>query len=79
MTCFNLQLTGVAVIYCPHNRVKREQVDLAFDPATHKPHLCSCCENLFLRFDDVPHYCPQCGGRPVYPLGGPIPDPIGEV
>lgn len=79
MTGFNMSISGVAVVCCVHDRIKREITDLEFDPTTHKPHLCACCENLFLRTDDVPHYCSRCGGRPLYPLAGPLPDPIGEV
>jgi hypothetical protein len=79
MTDLKATITGTAVVCCVHDRVKREIVDLEFDPHAHKVHLCACCENLFLRRDDIPHYCPQCGGRPVYHLGGPLPDPIGEV
>lgn len=70
---------ATAVVCCVHDRVKREVTDLAFDPAEFKAHLCACCENLFLRRDDVPHYCQQCGGRPVHPLAAALPDPIGEV
>jgi hypothetical protein len=74
-----LGVTGVAVVCCVHDRVKREFVDLEFDPAKYKPHLCPCCENLFLREDDIPHYCAVCTGRPVHPLGGPIPEPKGAL
>jgi hypothetical protein len=76
---FQITMGGTAVVCCVHNREKRQVTDLPFNGNTHKPHLCACCENLFLRTDDVPHYCEQCGGRPFYPLGGPLPDPIGEV
>lgn len=69
----------VAVVCCIHNREKRKVTDLIFDAATHKPHLCACCENLFLRTDDVPHYCEACGGKPVYQPGGPLRPPIGVV
>lgn len=79
MTSLNIAIGGKAVICCVHDRVKREITDLAFDPARHKAHLCACCENLFLRRDDIPHYCEQCGGRPVHPLAGNLPDPIGEA
>lgn len=70
---------GVAQVYCIHNREKRQVTDLAYDPRREKPHLCACCENLFPRPDDIPHYCPTCGGQPVYPLGGPLREPIGVV
>lgn len=79
MTGFGLSIGGVAVVCCVHDRVKREITDLEFDPATHKVHLCACCENLFLRRDDIPHYCQRCGGHPVHPLAAPLPDPIGEA
>jgi hypothetical protein len=79
MTGFQIALSGKAVVCCPHDRVKRDTTDLAFDPRVHKPHLCACCENLFLRRDDIPHLCPQCGGLPVHKLHAPLPDPIGEV
>lgn len=79
MTQISATVSGTFVICCVHDRPKRQVTDLAVDLRTHKPHLCTCCENLFTRTDDVPHYCPQCGGHPVHPLGGPIPDPIGEV
>jgi hypothetical protein len=74
-----MSVGGTAVVCCVHNREKRQVTDLAFDGRTHKPHMCACCENLFLRTDDVPHYCDQCGGKPFYRLAAPLPDPIGEV
>lgn len=82
---------GQAVVYCIHDRVKGEVTDLGhvgllgleagqlFNPAQHKVHRCPCCDNLFVRLDDVPHYCPPCSGRPVHPVGGPIPEPQGVV
>lgn len=79
MTGFSLSVSGVALVCCVHDRVKREVTDLAFDPATHKVHMCACCENLFTRTDDVPHYCEPCGGQPVHRLMAPLPTPIGEV
>jgi len=79
MTDFSLSITGTVLVCCVHDRVKREITDLAFNPATHKAHLCGCCENLFLRTDDVPHYCPTCGGHPVHPVNGKLPDPLGEA
>jgi hypothetical protein len=74
-----MSVTGTAVVCCVHNRIKRQVTDLAVDTAREKPHLCACCENLFTRPDDVPHYCPPCGGQPVYPLAAPLAPPIGEV
>lgn len=79
MTNFQVVASGTAVVVCVHNRIKREVTDLAIDTRYEKPHLCACCENLFTRPDDVPHYCPQCDGRPVYPPAAPLPAPIGEV
>jgi rRNA maturation endonuclease Nob1 len=62
-----------------HDRQKRVVTDLEFDSAREKAHICSCCENLFTRPDDVPHFCPDCGGRPVFTPGGPLPEPHGEA
>lgn len=64
-------------VFCIHDREKRQVTDLEFDPRTHKSHICSCCENLFLREDDIPHFCPTCGGRPVHALSAPLPEPHG--
>jgi rRNA maturation endonuclease Nob1 len=74
-----MAITGTAVVVCVHNREKRQVTDLAFDYTREKVHMCACCENLFTRPDDVPHYCQQCGGRPVYRLAAPLKAPIGEV
>ena len=79
MTGFNLHVGGRAVVVCVHDRVKRQVTDLAIDARRERPHLCACCENLFTRPDDIPHYCPQCGGHPVHPLAAPLKAPIGEV
>jgi predicted RNA-binding Zn-ribbon protein involved in translation (DUF1610 family) len=76
---FHPVVTGTYVVVCVHNREKRQVTDLAYDPRLAKAHLCACCENLFLRRDDVPHYCPACGGRPVYRPAAAIPRPHGEA
>jgi hypothetical protein len=72
-------LEGVAVVCCVHDREKRKIIELEFDPRETKVHLCACCENLFLERTDIPMFCPQCRRPPSYVLGGPLPDPIGEV
>ena len=72
-------MSATVVVCCVHDRVKRQITDLAFDSAREKVHLCACCENLFTRPDDVPHYCPACGGRPVHALAAPLKQPHGEV
>jgi hypothetical protein len=72
-------ISATAVVCCVHDREKRRVTDLAFDPTREKVHLCVCCENLFTRPDDIPHYCEQCGARPVHPLMAPLKQPIGEV
>jgi hypothetical protein len=72
-------MSATVVVCCVHDRVKRQVTDLAFDTAREKVHLCACCENLFTRPDDVPHYCGPCGGRPVHRVMAPLPNPLGEV
>jgi hypothetical protein len=79
MRTIGATIGGTVVVCCVHDRVKRQVTDLAFDSAREKVHLCACCENLFTRPDDVPHYCPACGGRPVHPPAAPLPAPTGEV
>lgn len=86
-----ISLGGTAAVYCIHDRLKREVDDVghvallglqrgeAFDSKRHKVQRCPCCENLFVRLDDIPHYCPVCTGRPVHPVGGPLPEPEGVL
>lgn len=77
----SLQVTigGVAHVYCVHNRQKRAITDLAYDPRKTKPHMCSCCENLFLNATDEPMFCPTCRGANIHKLGGPLPAPKGVI
>jgi recombinational DNA repair protein RecR len=70
---------GMAVVYCLHNRQKRQVVDLAFDRAKTKVHLCACCENLFLELTDTPMFCEPCRRPPVFAAGGPLPPPRGAI
>lgn len=70
---------GVAHVYCVHNRAKRAVTDIEFRASQTKPHLCSCCENLFLERTDTPMFCPTCRGANVHPLGGPLPAPKGVI
>lgn len=83
--------SGVAKVYCPHNREKdvvKTEVDVSliglsvgqlFDPAQHKIHRCGCCRNLFVDAGDEPVYCYACLQRPTHALGGPLAAPIGPV
>jgi hypothetical protein len=87
----NAQLSGTAVVCCPHDREKRRvtteaqvaalgaEVGILYDPVQHKLHRCACCENLFVDPSDEPRYCTQCCGVLVHPLGGPLAPPIGVV
>ena len=68
---------GTAVVCCVHDREKRKITELHFDPVREKLHQCACCENLFTDRTDTPMFCPQCRGKLVHPLGGPLPDPLG--
>jgi hypothetical protein len=91
MTQFQVVASGSATICCVHDRPKRQvntaaqvaelglQVGQIYNPKQHKLHLCACCQNLFVDPTDIPRYCTQCGGPTVHRLGGPLPDPIGEV
>ena len=72
-------MSATVVVCCVHDRVKREVTDLAFDASREKVHLCACCENLFTRPDDIPHYCGPCGGWPVHRLMAPLKQPTGEA
>ena len=60
----SVQVTAAVQVCCMHHREKRQIVELEFDPAAWKVHLCPCCENLFLRVTDEPGLCVQCGGKP---------------
>ena len=70
---------GTAVVCCVHNREKRRVVELAFDPALTKLHLCSCCENLFTERTDTPMFCPTCRGPLIHTPAGPLPNPKGVI
>lgn len=90
-TGIRISISGTAAVYCIHDRLKREVTDVghvallgllhgeAYDARQHKVHLCPCCENLFVRRDDIPHYCPICTGQPVHQAGGPLPEPKGVL
>lgn len=67
MSSFEITLSAKVHVFCGHGRQKREVVDLAFDAATEKPHLCPCCENLYTKRDDIPGYCTTCQGAVVTP------------
>lgn len=81
---------AVAVVCCVHDRVKDEWVDegkfraalleLGADLSQLVTHKCACCRNLYVRrMDDTPGFCQQCSGQAKFPLGGPLPDPIGAI
>jgi hypothetical protein len=84
-----IALGGKAVVYCVHDREKRQvvteaqvvalglSVGQAYDPRQHKIHLCACCQNLFVDPTDIPRLCSTCSSPAVHSLGGPLPDPIG--
>lgn len=86
-----IAVSGFAKVYCIHDRLKGEVTDVGhvkmlgllrgekFDAKQHKVQLCPCCDNLFVRLDDIPHYCPVCTGMPVHPVGGPLPEPKGVL
>lgn len=59
----SVELTGSILITCVHGREKRKTVELEFDTAVHKVHLCACCENLFLTLTDEPTRCIMCKPR----------------
>jgi hypothetical protein len=75
----SIAIGGTAVVSCVHNREKRSVIEMAFDPKHTSIHLCACCENVFLQPSDTPMFCHQCRKNPVYPLGGPLPDPVGRL
>ena len=84
-------LSGTAVVVCVHGREKREVtteaevaevglvLGIVYNPKQHKIHKCACCENLFVDPTDIPRYCRPCQRAAVHPIGGPMPEPIGEV
>lgn len=84
-------MSGVAQVYCVHDREKRQVVDLdelialgrelgiEYDPRVHKVHRCACCDNLFVDATDIPRLCHVCLGLPVHAFTGPLPEPIGVV
>ena len=86
-----VELGGVAVVCCVHDREKRTvvterqvaelglEVGMLYDPKQHKIHRCACCENLFVDPTDQPRFCSVCLGSLVHRLGGPLPDPTGVV
>lgn len=88
---FQITVSGTAQVCCVHDRPKRQitteaqvaalglEVGQIYNPAQHKIHLCACCENLFVDPTDIPRFCSICQGPLAHELGGPLPDPIGEV
>lgn len=72
-------LTGTAVVCCVHDQVKRAVTDLAYDPVRSSPHVCACCENMFLEPSDRPLFCPACRQPPTHQLAGPLPNPSGRA
>jgi hypothetical protein len=84
-------LSGTAAVFCVHDRQKRLvrtesdvariglEAGLVFDRRQHRIHRCACCENLFVDPSDEPRFCTVCVRPLVHPLGGPLPQPIGEV
>jgi len=84
---FDLQAT----VHCVHDREKRVvtterdvaelglRVGQVYDARIHRLMLCACCDNLFVDVTGHPRYCSVCLGRQVHVLGGPLPEPRGEV
>jgi hypothetical protein len=72
-------VAGRARVYCLHNQEKRRVVELEYDRAKTKVHLCACCQNLFLERTDTPMFCEPCRHTPVYVAAGPLPQPRGVV
>lgn len=68
------RLSGVAKVFCVHDREKRQVTDpehvaflgrvlnVAFDPRKHILQNCPCCQNLFVAADDTPTLCTVCLG-----------------
>lgn len=91
MSQFQVVLGGTAVVCCVHDRIKRivnddkalilgmQEAGLVYDPAQHKIHRCSCCENLFLDLTDIPRLCDGCLKPPTHALAGPLAEPEGVV
>lgn len=90
-TQFKVVASGVAKVYCLHDREKRQittEADVAelgravgqvYDPAQHKLHNCACCQNLFVDVSDTPRLCSVCLGSTVHTAAAPIPSPTGVV
>ncbi len=80
-----ISLSGVAKVYCVHDRQKRQvpdkaealriarQVGLSITSA-HKIvyQTCACCENVFATFDKNPRLCHTCERPLVHKPGGPL-------
>jgi hypothetical protein len=87
-----LVLSGVAQVYCVHDREKRQVPDeatalrVARDAglnikSTHRIvyQTCACCANVFATFDREPRLCYGCERPLVHAPGGPLPEPTEEV
>ena len=85
MRGIELVLSGVAQVYCVHDREKRQvpdketalyiarQVGLsitAIDKVVYQT--CACCENVFATFDKNPRLCHTCERPLVHKPGGPL-------
>ena len=44
-----LTLGGTVEVICRHGQSKRSIKKIEFDIKEHSPHVCSCCENMFLK------------------------------
>lgn len=90
MTEIHVAASGVAAVYCVHDRPKRQvtteaqvvalglEVGQVYDPKQHRLWLCACCENLFVDPSDEPRYCRTCQRPNVHPLNGDLPAPNGR-
>jgi hypothetical protein len=61
---------GTAVVCCIHQIEKRQKVALMESdrpdaPKPHYAHVCSCCENMFIKLSPEASFCPACGGMPL--------------
>lgn len=86
-----VELSGIAKVYCVHDREKRlvrdpelvkflgQAAGIAYDPKLHKLQDCGCCENLHVTLTDTPQLCSVCSKPPTHALGGPIAEPIEGV
>lgn len=86
-----MSASGVAVVCCVHDREKRQirteealaqlldEFGYPYDPKQHRVFECACCENLFVRQDDMPQFCGKCRTTPVFALAAPLPDPTGAI